>query len=48
MITNIIDLLQQKDYYKVSKDIDIAKGKYKAPITYKELKQRLQRYKTYN
>ena len=35
MITEIINLLQQKDYYKVSKDIDIAKGKYEIPNSWK-------------
>jgi hypothetical protein len=33
MIKNIIDLLQLKDYYGVSKEVDIAKGKYEIPKT---------------
>ena len=48
MIKNIIDLLNASDWLIGDEDIDIAKGKYKAPVAYKELKQRLQRYKTYN
>ena len=32
MITQIIDLLQQKDYYKVSKDVDINKLENKIGI----------------
>lgn len=34
MITNIIDLLQKQDYYKVSNDVDIAKGKYEIPTSW--------------
>ena len=48
MVKNIIDLLNASDWLIGDEDIDIAKGKYKAPITYEELKQRLQRHKTYN
>ena len=48
MVKNIIDLLNASDWLIGDEDIDLAKGKYKAPITYKELKQRLKRYKTYN
>jgi len=43
MITEIINLLQQKDYYKVSKDIDIAKGKYELPRTWKSVKNMFKR-----
>jgi hypothetical protein len=35
MIQNIIDILQQKDYYGVSKEVDIAKGLYQIPKTVK-------------
>ena len=45
MIKNIIDLLNASDWLIGDEDIDIAKGKYKAPVTYKELKQRF--YKSY-
>jgi len=37
MIKNIIDLLIMKEYYGVSENIDIAKGKYQYPQTWKEL-----------
>jgi hypothetical protein len=33
---DIIDLLVISDYYGVSKRVDIAKGMYKIPYTYKE------------
>jgi len=48
MIKNIIDLLNASDWLIGDEDIDLAKGKYKAPISYKELRQTLQRHKTYN
>ena len=48
MIKNIIDLLNASDWLIGDEDIDLAKGKYKATITYKELKQTLQRHKRYN
>ena len=37
MIGNIIDLLSVDDFYGESELIDIAKGKYKAPETLKEM-----------
>jgi hypothetical protein len=43
MIKNIIDLLNISDFYGESKDIDIAKGKYKYPSTWTEVKQLLKR-----
>ncbi len=43
MITNIINLLQQDNYYKVSKDIDIAKGKYEIPNNWKGVKNLFKR-----
>ncbi len=46
MVKNIIDLLNASDWLIGDEDIDIAKGKYKAPITYSELQQRIQRHKT--
>ena len=48
MIKNIIDLLNASDWLIGDEDIDLAKGKYKAPISYKELRRTLQRHKTYN
>lgn len=38
MIKNIIDLLQVSDFYNVSKDVDIAKGKYQIPRNWKSVK----------
>lgn len=43
MIKNIIDLLQYSEYYGVSRNVDIAKGKYKVPYTWKELKEKIKR-----
>lgn len=43
MIKNIIDLLQVDEFYGVSKNIDIAKGKYLKPRTLTELKELLKR-----
>ena len=37
MIKNIIDLLTMDEYYGVSKNIDIAKGKYSLPVTWKDV-----------
>lgn len=43
MITNIIELLKQKDFYGVSKDIDTAKGFYAIPTDWKKAKQLIKR-----
>ena len=43
MIKNTIDLLSQKDYYKVSERIDIAKGKYDYPTSLKSFFKWLKR-----
>ena len=37
-LKSMIDLLKARDFYGVDPIIDIAKGKYKAPVTIKELK----------
>jgi hypothetical protein len=47
MIKNIIDLLSTSDWYIYDEDIDIAKGKYKSPLNWKEIKQSIKR-NTYN
>lgn len=36
MIRQLIELLAADDWYGVSENIDIAKGKYKVPLTFKE------------
>jgi hypothetical protein len=43
MIKTIIDLLNADDWYIGDEDIDIAKGKYQAPINLKQLKQNIKR-----
>lgn len=43
MIKQIIELLNSNDWYGVSENIDIAKGKYKAVSNMAEVKQSLKR-----
>lgn len=43
MIKNIIDLLNASDWYIDDEDIDIAKGKYKSPTSWKEIKNSIKR-----
>ena len=43
MIKNIIDLLVISDYYKVSKNVDFAKGSRKIPYSWKQVKQLIKR-----
>lgn len=43
MIKEIVDLLNTSDWYGVSEDIDIAKGKHKAVKDFAEVKQSLKR-----
>ena len=43
MIENILELLSQKDWIGYSKNIDIAKGKYKIPLTIKAKREQLKR-----
>lgn len=43
MIKNIVDLLNISDYYGVSENIDIAKGKYEIPLTWKDAWKNIKR-----
>ena len=43
MIDLIIQLLVLSDYYNVSESIDIAKGKYEVPLTFRKYKSQLRR-----
>jgi hypothetical protein len=43
MIKSIIDLLQYSDFHKVSDKVDIAKGKYQIPKSWKGIKNLLKR-----
>ena len=43
MITQIIKLLQADDYFAVSKEAEIAKGKYEIPDTRDKLKTKIKR-----
>jgi len=48
MIKNIIDLLQKDKYYNVSERVEIAKGKYKLPSTWKESWNKIKRHAKLN
>lgn len=48
MIKAVIDLLNTHDWYGVSENVDIAKGKYKAPSNWKEAKNNIIRSKNGN
>ena len=43
MIKNLLNLLNTEEYYGVSKNIDIAKGKYAIPYNWKEAGKQLKR-----
>jgi len=43
MIREVLELLKASDFYGVNPVIDIAKGKYKAPVNVKELKESVKR-----
>lgn len=43
MIREVLELLKASDFYGVDPVIDIAKGKYKAPETFKEFKESVKR-----
>ena len=45
MIKDILDLLNNSDWMINDKDINIAKGMYKFPETFKELKDNVKRRK---
>ena len=36
MINIILDMLAMDEFYNISEEIEIAKGKYKLPMTFKE------------
>lgn len=44
MIKNIIDLLSQNNHYGVSERVEIAKGKYEIPYTWKNVWNKLKRH----
>lgn len=43
MIKNIIELLNTNDFYGVSENVDIAKGKYQIPVTWKDTWKNIKR-----
>jgi hypothetical protein len=44
MIKNVIDILNTNEFYGVSERVEIAKGKYKYPTTFRDLWKKLVRY----
>jgi hypothetical protein len=45
MIKQILELLAIDDWYGVSKEIDIAKGKYRAVRSWSEAKKQIKRHR---
>ena len=45
MFRNIIDLLNVDDFYGTTENIEIAKGKYKTAMNFKEGREQLKRRK---
>lgn len=45
MIKQILILLNVDDWYGVSKEVDIAKGKYRAVRNWSEAKKQIKRYR---
>jgi hypothetical protein len=43
MIKTIIDLLQTNQFYGVSNNVDIAKGKYAIPYTFSDMGKNIKR-----
>jgi len=43
MIKELVELLKADDFYGVDPMIDMAKGKYKAPLNMKEFKESIKR-----
>jgi hypothetical protein len=43
MIIQVIDLLKEDKFYNVSKEVDMAKGKYEIPRTWKGVKNMFRR-----
>ena len=44
MIKQILELLNASDWYGVSENVDIAKGKYKGVSNIKEAREQIKRY----
>ena len=43
MIANVIKLIQSNDWYDVSEEVEIAKGKYELTDTIKKAKRKIKR-----
>ena len=43
MIRNLIDLLNTSEHYGVSENVDIAKGRYEIPLTWKDAFKNIKR-----
>lgn len=44
MIANLIDLLNTNEFYGVSENVEIAKGKYKLPTGWKDVWYKIKRH----
>ncbi len=44
LIGTIIDLLQEDDFYVISKEVEIAKGKYERPYTWRKGLNKIKRH----
>lgn len=44
MMKNILYLLNSNDFYTVSEDVDIAKGKYALPYSWKDAFSKIKRH----
>lgn len=47
MIEQIMDLLKGEDFYGMSEEIDIAKGKHKLYTSYRDIKEQQKRAKAW-
>lgn len=45
MIQNILDLLNANEFYGVSKNVEIAKGKYELPTSWKDSLYKIKRHR---
>jgi len=44
MISNILNILASNEFYGVSENVEIAKGKYEIPFTWKDVWYKLKRH----
>lgn len=44
MISNILNILASNEFYGISENVEIAKGKYEIPFTWKDVWYKIKRY----